>query len=313
MKVNYIVYLNPYYKPIVGGGEYINRHFIETATKFGIDIRIGYRESKLSDRIIPPKLKIHTKPDLWILCDIFNIPSHHLNFKHGFIENIIANEIFVHWDNSFVDVCSSNALPCNGTFNCFCNSKSKNNLINNMYEKSLLNIFLSPLHAEIINKKFNNQHSNKSFISRPFIDTTLFINSNVKRDIDYLYVGTIEEYKGYENLKNMFEHIPDKIYLIGKNGIKGKLFTKNHIKQITHKELVSYYNRAKIFIHLPKWKEPMARTVCEAALCGCNLFLNENVGAQYFNTDLSNPKFYFNAAEEVWEVILKKLTSLHAK
>lgn len=307
MKVNYIVYLNPYYKSIVGGGEYINRHFIETGSKLGIDIKIGYRESNLLDRLITPKAKIHNNPDFWILCDIFNIPSHHLSFKKGFIESVIEHEKFIHWDNSYVDICSQSAFPCNGTFDCQCIKNNNSHFIDRMYNKSLLNIFLSPLHLLLVNKRFGNSILDKNFIARPFIDTQLFINREMKRDIEYIYVGSISDYKGYENLKIMFGHCPEKIFLVGKKGIKGKLFTSNHIEQITHEELVTYYNRAKTFVHLPVWKEPMARTVCEAALCGCELLLNDNVGAKYFNADLSNPNFYLNAAEETWETIINKV------
>ena len=48
----------------------------------------------------------------------------------------------------------------------------------------------------------------------------------------------------------------------------------------------------------------MARTsgsvVVEAALCGCNLDLNDNVGAKTFEFDISVPENYENAADEIW-------------
>jgi len=41
----------------------------------------------------------------------------------------------------------------------------------------------------------------------------------------------------------------------------------------------------------------------EAAMCGCNLITNKNVGATSFPFDIANPANFAGAGEEFWEAI----------
>ena len=59
-------------------------------------------------------------------------------------------------------------------------------------------------------------------------------------------------------------------------------------------------NRARNFVFMPRWPEPQGRVVVEAALCGCNLILNENVGADSFGFELDQPENLLDAEEEFW-------------
>jgi hypothetical protein len=59
-------------------------------------------------------------------------------------------------------------------------------------------------------------------------------------------------------------------------------------------------NRAKNFVFLPRWPEPQGRVVSEAALCGCNIIGNENVGALSLGIDLSDPRNYGKEEEKFW-------------
>ena len=87
-----------------------------------------------------------------------------------------------------------------------------------------------------------------------------------------------------------------------------KLFGK-HIEHVDNSELGKYLNRSKHFVHLPSWKEPMGRTVIEAALCGCKIIFNENVGACSFDFDISDPANIDGSATEFWQ----KLKTLSGK
>ena len=62
-------------------------------------------------------------------------------------------------------------------------------------------------------------------------------------------------------------------------------------------------NRAKNFVFLPRWPEPQGRVVVEAAMCGCNLITNQNVGATSFPFDLANPANFAGAEDEFWSAI----------
>lgn len=299
MKINFVSFLNPY--RFNGGGELDNRMIIDTGRKLGHDIRLYSRvNNKYINRLIRPKAKYHTSPDLWILADIFNVPEYGLSYPKGFLEQIIDNEPFIHFDNAYVDICSKGALPCGGNKSlCSCSGGYK--LSHDLYAKSILNVFLSPLHSTTINKLLGNKFIDKSFIVKPLVDPRRFFISNAERDFDYIYVGTISNYKGYQNIKKRFSGEKNFLF-IGSNATGEKLFGK-HIEFIDNSELLHYLNRAKNFVHLPEWKEPMGRTIIEAALCGCNIISNDNVGACSFDFDISNPVNIEDSAEKFWEHI----------
>jgi hypothetical protein len=42
------------------------------------------------------------------------------------------------------------------------------------------------------------------------------------------------------------------------------------------------------FIHLPNWTEPFGRVVMEAYLSGCELIVNDKIGAMSFDWDYSD-------------------------
>ena len=55
---------------------------------------------------------------------------------------------------------------------------------------------------------------------------------------------------------------------------------------------------------MPNWKEASARTVVEAAMCGCKLIVNENVGACSFGlADLDNPEHSITSYKYLIEAI----------
>ncbi len=304
MKINFISFLNPY--TFNGGGELDNRYIIDKGRELGHSIKIVSRvKNKYFNRFFAPNYDFYDKPDIWILADLFNVPEYGLNFKNDFIENIVRHEPFIHFDNAYVDVCCLPALPCSGRLSAKCGN-CRTSLAKEVYSNSLANAFLSPLHASVINEVWENKFDSKSVVVNPLIDCNLFYSRNENRDIDYLYVGTISNYKGYGNIKNRFANESNFVF-IGKNSTSEKIFGQ-HIESVPNHQLINYYNRAKNFVHLPNWKEPMGRTIIEAALCGCNIIHNENVGACSFTFDLSDKKNYLYSAENFWLQIEKKIS-----
>lgn len=297
MRINFVSFLHP--EKFHGGGELDNRMIIAQGKKMGHDIRIGARvNNKYLSRLIAPKMnELHQSPDLWILSDLFNVPEYRLSYKKDWLENIIHSEPYVHVDNAYVDLCSNGALPCGGNKEQ-CPKPCGYPLSEKLYANSRLNIFLSPLHKKIANSLLGNKYADRSFIVRPLIDVEKFYATNVARDIDYLYVGTVSNYKGYQELKQRFNQEKNFLF-IGKNATGEELFGQ-HIEHVENSSLVNYFNRSKNFVHLPKWYEPMGRTVIEAALCGCTIISNDKVGACSFDFDISNPQNIKDSAKELW-------------
>ena len=59
----------------------------------------------------------------------------------------------------------------------------------------------------------------------------------------------------------------------------------------------------KNFIFLPQWPEPFGRVVAEAAMCGCEIIGNSNIGALSYKKDLSSPLTYKNNNKIFWDNI----------
>lgn len=311
MKINYVAYLDPFH--FHGGGEMIMNDLLDYAKNIGFEINITSMR--------PFQNHYQKDADLTILCDIFNEPTLSKKFDLAFINEIIENHIYIHFDNSYVDSCDLAYLPCNGESKEKCNHKSifnlksniqrrtlstkcfqANNIVHKIYKNSIANIFLSPLHYAQVSKMLDIQ-DRPYFILRPTVDTEKFYNTNQERDVEYIFAGAISEAKGVENLKKYFENTDKKLLMIGKNIYGEELSFAEYTGFISYDEMPKYFNRAKNFIYLPRWPEPQGRVVVEAALCGCNLITNKNVGATSFDFDISDKENLRDAVKEFWDYI----------
>lgn len=317
MKINLSSFLNP--NVYRGGGEVVTKALMDRGLERGHDIAISSLRPKSSN-------SLHKNPDLNILVDIFNNAHTVLSlgawrsFNDAYLNKILTQAPFIHFTNAYADICNLGYLPCGGNSsnpclfkkelslkqklvindfgdNCF-SIKSK---VRSLYEKSLLNVYVSPLHKEISEKVLGLNNIPDSFILKPLIDTNRFFNANIERDIDFLFVGIIGEAKGYFEMRDKFK---DKnIHLIGKIAPGIHLDFGTHYGHVPYDKVPEYMNRAKNFVFLPRWPEPQGRVVVEAALSGCNIIGNENVGALSFPMDLSDPKNYVDVENEFWEKV----------
>jgi glycosyltransferase involved in cell wall biosynthesis len=306
MKINYVSYLDPFQHS--GGGEMVLSELIKHGISRGHDFKLKTC-SPLQDNF-------YVNQDLTIIADIFNCPGKKPSFDKNLISSIINSGPYIHFDNAYVDVCDLDYLPCNGNSKNICPHKgfkslkshikkktfsklcfARNDIVKRLYNESLSNYFVSPLHKKIISKILEID-DNKGFVLRPIIDTKKFKNLNNIRDIENLFVGILSEAKGFNNLKIEFTN--KDITLIGKSIINKKLDFVNWIGEKEYDDVPKYMNRSKNFVYKPRWPEPQGRVVAEAALCGCNIQTNKNVGATSFDFDLSCSNNYQGAKDEFW-------------
>jgi len=325
MKINYLGFLNPF--EYNGGGEINLRGVIESGRRrgHGIKITAAYKTQKTN---------LFLNPDLFILADIYNSPLTRRRLEEKLIVEIVKKEKYIHVDMGYSEVCHRDYLPCNGKTNgeiCpfvkgrfdfrrgflrgILDLRDEKFKINKcfrfqglpLYRNSLLNVFVSPLHGHVISGLLGNEIIGNSFNLKPRIDNKIFYNRCMERDIDNLFVGVISEAKGWYELKRRFS-TSGNITLVGNVARAIKVDFGVHVGYVPHEEIPQWMNRAKNFVFLPRWPEPAGRVVAEAALCGCNLILNENVGITSFDCDLHDPKNFEKPEEELWEKIESSLT-----
>jgi glycosyltransferase involved in cell wall biosynthesis len=313
MRINLLSFLDP--GVYAGGGEMISRRLFEVGVARGHDIRVT--------SVRPRKVDLHEAPQLSLLIDIFNF-GHTLRslgawrtFNAHFIEKQIQKAPFVHLTNAYADVCNLPYLPCSGHRTEDCPAKpglgvleqltirdwgntcfAQEPLLQRLYKESALNVFLSPLHQRISESLLGGVGLASAYVLKPMIDTQRFANTGQERDIEYLFVGVIGEAKGLRAMRERFGNAD--IHLIGRCAPGIKLDFGNHLGHVPYDEVPLYMNRAKNFVFLPRWPEPQGRVVAEAALCGCNIIGNGNVGALSFNMDLSDPQNYAGVEDEFW-------------
>jgi glycosyltransferase involved in cell wall biosynthesis len=167
-----------------------------------------------------------------------------------------------------------------------------------------INMFASPLHSKEFKNFLNLDKEVSTFIYPREIDTSVFVNTNRNRDIEYLSVGAINYWKGTDVVIDKYKHRQLCIAGYGDSLPSGVV----NLGRVPHSLLPEIYNRAKNFVHLPRWKEPFGRTVAEASLCGCNIIGNENIGALSCAGDLSSPDFYKESRSSFIKMIKEKFT-----
>lgn len=286
LKINFISQIDPY--RATGGGEMMNRGLIEAGRRWGHQIRVtAAYPTPVSDRF--------SRPDLVIMADVHNQPSARTRLDATLIENVIESSAYIHLDNAYVDVCDLPYLPCGGDSdgrNCphkrSLRVQAKRLLkrrgclaaiTRRMYENARLNVFVSGLHRRTVAGILGKETVGKFLDTPPVIDVKAFVDYGNERDINNLYVGALSNAKGLDALRERFG---DDITLIGPSPAGKPPVFGNWLGQLPHEEIPAFMNRARNFVFLPRWPEPCGRVVIEAALCGCHLITNKNVGALDF-------------------------------
>ena len=154
-----------------------------------------------------------------------------------------------------------------------------------LLQKSLLNIFLSPLHRESWLFTYPELESHNFALIPSPINVSEFCDLHQER-AGMLAIHAGLKFKGYDRFKEFAEERhPLPIDLIG--DIEGPLPPNvKSIEGVPYYEMNALYNKYETFVHLPTTPQPFERTVAEAYLSGCKVITNGNVGAlswEFFN------------------------------
>lgn len=292
MIANYYTIVSPIADDsFLSGGHTTGQDVIEALKQCGYHVNV----ITPSDVFVDPD-----HADLNVYFDIFNDPNGSKWFE------IDQQRRFIDSKKPYIvaECAYTGATPYEyGGWNVHPNERYDDNPIimmtSEMMANAALNIFLSPLHLNEWSK-FAKFDIPRAFIYFQKINEFIFKNMDIERPINVLYVGAITEAKGVAEIQNIFG---DNVKFIGRGNID-LINPDNYLGVATPEQVAFAMNSSKYFVHMPNWKEASARTVVEAAMCGCRLIVNENVGACSFGiSDLANPTHSHNSFNGLVEAI----------
>jgi glycosyltransferase involved in cell wall biosynthesis len=253
------------------------------------------------------RLPVDWNADIFVLSNLRNSPQLGLRFPESLIEKILATKRVVLIEDAWVDTCELD-MPCGGDRSA-CPASCNRTWSNRLYSRVQVIVFVSPMQQRMIRSVLDARLPPFQIVRRPFVDVSQFRPLGLKRDIDVLYVGAINEAKGYRNLIERFG--ADRMTFVGRNGLDEPV-AGTYLGELPYHELPQIYNRARTFAHLPQWHEPMGRTVVEAALCGREVITNERVGATSFSTsEWTDPDLIAGHGERFWIEFEQAAQQLH--
>lgn len=181
-------------------------------------------------------------------------------------------------------------------------------LITRIRDNALANIFLSPLHKAIFQKKYGLPVNKPSFVVPPLFPS--IIPHTKKRKGGICYYGSIWPHKGIDNCLLWARKNSKVIDFYG----QGNEILVQQLKQskyanyegTTNNSILREYN---YFIHMPDEIEAFGRSVFEAYISGCHILHNNKIGAFTFDWNYEDRKTTLqrcnNAGNALWDIILK--------
>jgi len=165
-------------------------------------------------------------------------------------------------------------------------------------------IFLSPLHREAFLRQHPGVRPKKTYLVPSPIDPEEFTVQADEPRQGTCWLGEFQPHKGIKAACQWAsEHETVDFYGWGPVTPSGK---NVHIKGLLrYEEIPRALARYERFLFLPEWVEPFGRTVAEAKLAGCELILNERVGALSWGWETREEwaKGVGTAASRFWEVL----------
>jgi glycosyltransferase involved in cell wall biosynthesis len=283
-----------------GGGELAQREVIAAGRRRGHAIvetpfLRGRLQRALRKARFHRRLRVDWTADLFVLANIRNHQAFGVPFPPRVLERALNTGRAIAFQDAWVDTCLLD-MPCGGDPSK-CPAECSREWANDFYGRCARAAFVSPMQAGMVQAVI--ERMPPVIIRPPFVDPSRFRDLGLDRDIDVLYVGTIKEEKGYDELVARFG--ADRLTFVGPDAL-GRPIGGTYLGARPYAELPSLYNRARVFAHLPRWHEPMGRAVMEAALCGCELVLNDRVGVTSFAREQwTDPAIVATALDRLWE------------
>jgi glycosyltransferase involved in cell wall biosynthesis len=300
LKIAWLSYLDAH--AFDGGGELQQRAVIDAGRARGHAIvqaafLRGRAQRALRRTQLHRQVRVEWDADAFVVADIRNAPALRERFPPAVVKRALGTGRAFVLQTAWVDVCPFD-VPCEGD-PTRCVAGCDRAWARELYEQARGAIFLSPLHRRTVAGVMGGPLPEVQILMRPMVDVDRFHPRAEPRDIDVLYVGRINEAKGYSALVERFG--ADRLTFVGRN-LLGRPIEGTYLGFISREELPAVYNRARTFAHLPAWVEPMGLGVSEAALCGCEIVTNDRVGVTtYPDEDWRDPSVVRGNPDRFWD------------
>jgi hypothetical protein len=259
---------------MIGGAELSNFQVIKIGTNCGFDI-VGVTPQNFNERILQ-------ECDLIILNNFFEFRTEQYNtiLKYLF-EN---KKPYIKYEHDHREL-------------------NRINTAKRIFSGARICIFISPLHKE--NHCRALEISSINTICLPLaINTEKFCRDEKIQKEDTIFIPAFN--KCQVNALQFINQNRDKKFIIVGHS---DLVTIKHEKFISldYSKMPLFYNRVKTVYHCPLKREGGSRIYFEAALCGCDLVVNENVLHASWGFDIKNSANLKNALDraifDFWQVI----------
>lgn len=216
----------------------------------------------------------------------FAVVSNVAKFPREEVTRIAASGDYAVFHHDFVALCRYR-LHFPGIDRCSKKGCESMQVWGPIVENASLNIALSPLHREIL-QRYHGEDS--EWVEVPSaIDPQPFMSVKDREGEDVLAVNP-SSYKGKENVMKWANENPDeKVTLLGGDteegaGGDGGFPPNCEVKPpAPYSEMPEVYSSHKKVIHLPRTVDPFCRVAVEAVLSGCELVTNKNTGATSYD------------------------------
>jgi glycosyltransferase involved in cell wall biosynthesis len=208
-------------------------------------------------------------------------------FKRSDLEWIVGTQTYIKYEHDYSFCKHRHATEHDCNVEC----AQTLNFYTKVFNNSILNIFLSPLHRDVY-LKYMDLDLSKIHLQPSPIDVSRFEYAGPKEDI-YLAVGEDGWHKGTDLIRKEFPGIK----FIGGNN------------KIPYEQVPGHYKLAKYFVHKPRWIEPFGRAVAEAYCAHCELIVNRNIGFLSYDWDYEDRSFVKTRLKRAPKVFWKAVCS----
>jgi hypothetical protein len=242
-----IAYVQDYSKE--GGAEISNKHVVTIGENLGFDV-VGITPSNFHKNIL-------FNADMIIINNFFEFEK----LQHDVVMQAIYEKgiPFVKYDHDHREL-------------------KRVNFSKQLFTRSVLNIFLSPLHMEKSINAYGSQIKKHSVCLPLSINTKQFKRiENISREPNTVFVPCYRKC-GRNVLDYMSKHRDKKYYVVCKDELNVNGISITRLPQQPIDKMIDLYNRYEIMLHLPLGFWAGERIYFEALLCGTDCVVNENVG-----------------------------------